>query len=87
MRRVLVLRSERRIAWTPAASGEAAWRPYGGKGSLMAFRAEPQAFSGLFPGMYALNEAAVCRKRAANLPWIWNVGLASPPLPPAPSCP
>ena len=32
---------------------------------------------------YALNEAVVCRRRAAgDQPWHWNVGIASPPLPP-----
>ena len=36
----------------------------------------------LLPGMYELNEQVVCRRRAAGgIPWHWNVGLASPPLP------
>ena len=35
------------------------------------------------PGMYKLNEAVVCRRRAAgDVAWNWNVGLAAPPLPP-----
>ena len=34
------------------------------------------------PGMYEFNEQVVCRRRAAGgIPWHWNVGIASPPLP------
>jgi para-nitrobenzyl esterase len=38
--------------------------------------------------MYALNEAVVCRRNAAGgIGWNWNVGLWSPPIPPAaPAC-
>jgi para-nitrobenzyl esterase len=38
--------------------------------------------------MYALIEAVVCRRRAeGTLPWNWNAGLVSPPLPPkTPAC-
>ena len=35
------------------------------------------------PGMFALNEAVVCRRRAAGKDgWNWNVGLNAPKLPP-----
>jgi para-nitrobenzyl esterase len=61
-----------------SASGDAA-------GGFMAFQAKPQPYAELFPGMYALHEAVVCRRRAAgDIQWNWNVGLASPPLPPPP---
>jgi para-nitrobenzyl esterase len=36
----------------------------------------------MFPGMYELHESVVCRRRATDeIPWNWNVGLISPPLP------
>jgi para-nitrobenzyl esterase len=36
----------------------------------------------LFPGMFELNENVVCRRRVSgDLPWHWNVGLISPPIP------
>jgi para-nitrobenzyl esterase len=52
----------------------------------MAFEDRPQPRQGLLPGMYELNEAVVCRRRAqGDTPWNWNVGLWSPSLPPAAS--
>jgi para-nitrobenzyl esterase len=66
----------------PSASGQAAWRPYGTEQAYMAFEAGPQPRTHLMPGMYELNEQVVCRRRAkGGIPWNWNVGLASPPLP------
>ena len=41
----------------------------------------------LSPGMFALHEAAMCRRRAAgDQPWNWNAGLASPVLTKAAGC-
>jgi para-nitrobenzyl esterase len=35
----------------------------------------------LYPGMFALHEEAMCRRRASgDQPWNWNVGIISPPL-------
>ncbi len=66
---------------TPAAAGQAAWQPYGQDGHYMAFVAKPEARRRLMPGMFALHEAAVCRRRAAgDQPWGFNTGLASPVL-------
>ncbi len=49
----------------------------------MAFQDSPRTTTNLFPGMYALHEAVVCRRRASgDTPWNWNIGLRSPPLPP-----
>ena len=49
----------------------------------MAFKDAPQPSAGLMPGMYALHEEVMCRRRAAGtMPWNWNAGLASPPMPP-----
>jgi len=72
----------------PRAAGEAAWPAYGPTGAATILRAAPKAYAGLLPGMYDLNEAVVCRRRAAGTQaWNWNVGLWSPPLPPAaPGC-
>jgi para-nitrobenzyl esterase len=37
--------------------------------------------------MYALNDEVVCRRRAkGDQSWNWNVGVASPPLPPKAGC-
>ena len=70
---------------TPRAAGQPEWSPYGSTGAYMAFRQAPEMASQLFPGMYALNEQVVCRRRAAgDIAWNWNVGLWSPPLPPDP---
>ncbi|HWA60722.1 MAG TPA: carboxylesterase family protein [Caulobacteraceae bacterium] len=71
----------------PTAPGAPKWPAYGASGAAMLFQAGPEAFSGLFPGMYALHEATVCRRRQANLPWGWNVGLAAPPTQKSAGCP
>jgi len=41
------------------------------------------------PGMFALNERVMCRRRASgDQAWNWNVGLVSPVMPgPTPACP
>lgn len=71
----------------PTAAGSPAWPAYGAAREYLEFGAVPVAKAGLMPGMYELNEQVVCRRRAAGgIPWHWNVGLASPPLPPAGAC-
>ncbi len=68
---------------TPSAVGQPDWPAFGSTGGVMVFQAAPQAYAGLFPGMYALHEAVVCRRRASgDIPWNWNIGIISPPLPP-----
>jgi para-nitrobenzyl esterase len=48
----------------------------------MHFTDAPHPETRLMPGMYALNEAVVCRRRAGGkIGWNWNVGLAAPKLP------
>ncbi|HJV43555.1 carboxylesterase/lipase family protein [Caulobacter sp.] len=73
----------------PQAAGEATWKPYGPDGDYMAFRDKPTSASNLMPGMFALHERAVCRRKASgDQPWNWNVGLVSPVLSgPTPACP
>lgn len=70
----------------PEAKGQAAWQPYGSAKNYIAFEAKPRAATALFPGMFALHEAAVCRRRAANVAWNWNTGVISPALPKAANC-
>jgi para-nitrobenzyl esterase len=66
----------------PSATGKPQWRPYGTERAYLAFEDAPLPKTHLLPGMYELNEKVVCRRRAAgHIPWNWNVGLASPPLP------
>ncbi len=69
-------------AGVPKASGQPAWKPYGAARAYMAFADAPQPGAHLRPGMFELNEAVVCRRRAeGDIPWNWNVGVVSPPLP------
>jgi para-nitrobenzyl esterase len=73
----------------PRAANAPDWPAYGSAGAYMHFTDAPHPQADLMPGMYQLNEKVVCRRVAAgNLPWNWNVGLASPKLPPrSPRCP
>uniref|UniRef100_B0SWT0 Carboxylic ester hydrolase n=1 Tax=Caulobacter sp. (strain K31) TaxID=366602 RepID=B0SWT0_CAUSK len=66
----------------PRAAGQPAWRPYGAERAYLTFGEDPQPGVHLRPGMYELNEAVMCRRRAqGDLSWNWNVGVVSPPLP------
>jgi para-nitrobenzyl esterase len=66
----------------PQAANEPDWPMYNDAGAYMAFTDAPHPADHLLPGMYALNEQVVCRKRAnGGIPWNWNVGIASPKLP------
>lgn len=65
---------------TPSANGQPVWKPYGAEANYMAFAQTARPGTRLFPGMFALHEAAVCRRRAAGQPWNWNAGIVSPVL-------
>lgn len=66
---------------TPSAKGQPAWKPYGPDAHYMRFAQAPRPGTRLFPGMFALHEATVCRRRAAgDQPWNWNTGVISPVL-------
>lgn len=68
----------------PQAAHGPAWPAFGTGGVFMAFQEVPRVSANLFPGMYALHEEVVCRRRAAGtLAWNWNIGLVSPPIPEA----
>jgi para-nitrobenzyl esterase len=65
----------------PRASNQPDWPSYAPSEAYMAFRVVPQPSAHLFPGMYALHEEAVCRRKfSPDQPWNWNVGIASPKL-------
>ncbi|MFV3127074.1 carboxylesterase/lipase family protein [Niveispirillum sp. KHB5.9] len=67
----------------PVADGQPAWPVFGKDEGYMAFAGTPQPGVRMRPGMFALHETAVCRRRAAGtMPWNWNTGVASPVLPP-----
>ncbi|MBU0823427.1 MAG: carboxylesterase family protein [Alphaproteobacteria bacterium] len=68
---------------SPRAKDQPDWPDYADKRGVMRFAGEPRAGHNLFPGVSALHEAVVCRRRAAgDIPWNWNIGVISPPLPP-----
>ncbi len=72
----------------PVADGAAGWVAYGDTGAYMTFADAPRPGVGLMPGMYALHEQAMCRRRASgDLAWNWNTGMVSPKLPgPSDAC-
>lgn len=66
----------------PRAAQAPDWAPFGAEGVYMHFTDAPHPETKLLPGMYAFNEAVMCRRRASgDLAWNWNVGLAAPKLP------
>ena len=72
---------------TPVAKNQPDWPAFDTARSYMRFAGRPLPERGLMPGMYELNEEVMCRRRAqGDQPWNWNVGLASPPLPPKGAC-
>ena len=67
----------------PIAKGGPDWPDYADNRGFLHIADTPRAGHNLFPGTAALHEAVVCRRRAAgDVPWNWNIGVASPPLPP-----
>jgi para-nitrobenzyl esterase len=72
---------------TPRAANAPDWPLFGSDGAYMDITDAPHPAKDLLPGMYALNEEVVCRRRAeGGTPWHWNVGLVSPKLPPKAGC-
>jgi para-nitrobenzyl esterase len=72
----------------PTAPGQPEWPSFASGKAFMALADLPRPGANPLPGMYALHEEVVCRRRAqGNTPWNWNGGILSPPLPPdAPAC-
>lgn len=87
--------AERRLAgamldyWTsfarsgkPSSPSGPAWSAFGGASAYMDFAEAPRASTGFMPGMYALHEQAMCRRRAdGSQSWNWRTGSAAPVLP------
>jgi para-nitrobenzyl esterase len=73
----------------PTAPGQPDWPAYDETRAYMDFEREPAVRERLMPGMFELHETVVCRRRVAgSIPWNWNFGVISPPLPPeTPACP
>jgi para-nitrobenzyl esterase len=60
------------------------WPRFASHASYMHFAATPVVSTHLMPGMFELNEEVMQReRRAGNLPWVGNVGVAAPILPTA----
>jgi para-nitrobenzyl esterase len=66
----------------PRAANQPDWPAYGSTHAHLAFEDAPRVATDLLPGMYALHEQAVCRRKASDLAWNWNVGVVSPRLTP-----
>ena len=69
-------------AGKPTAENEPDWPAFRSAGAYMHINDAPKPSNCLLPGMYALHEEVVCRRRASgDVPWNWNVGIVSPNLP------
>ena len=74
-------------AGKPQASRQPDWPAYGADAAYMDFTDAPHPAVNLLPGMYALHEEAMCRRKAAGgVAWNWNTGLVSPVLPERGAC-
>lgn len=71
----------------PGQAADVAWPAYGDDADYLLIQTTPKAASNSSPGMFALHEQAMCRRRAnGEQPWNWNTGLASPILSGAAAC-
>ncbi|NYT40724.1 carboxylesterase family protein [Sphingomonas sp. R-74633] len=69
----------------PVTANGPAWNAIGAAGAFMQFADVPRASNDLMPGMYALHEQVMCRRRAeGSQSWTWRTGSTAPVLP-APS--
>ncbi|MBO6718315.1 MAG: carboxylesterase family protein [Rhizobiaceae bacterium] len=63
----------------PSATGAPDWPAFDDAGGHIRFAGTARAEDDLLPGMFALNDAVIGRRRAAgDTPWNWNVGVAAP---------
>lgn len=68
----------------PSSSNGPAWAPFGPASAFMHFADSPSTGTGFMPGMYALHEQVMCRRRAeGSQSWNWRTGNSAPVLPPA----
>ncbi|MEP9360209.1 carboxylesterase family protein [Sphingomonas sp. KR3-1] len=66
----------------PVSANGPAWSSFGADSAFMGFVEAPRAATGFMPGMYALHEQLLCRRRAAGTQsWNWRTGSIAPVLP------
>ena len=66
----------------PTAPHRPDWPRFAQHAGYMHFAETPEASTNLMPGMFELHEEVTQReRRAGNLPWAGNVGVAAPTLP------
>jgi para-nitrobenzyl esterase len=67
----------------PTAANGPAWNAMSSAGAYMHFGGTAHASTNLMPGMYALHEQVMCRRRAeGSQSWTWRTGSTAPVLPP-----
>lgn len=63
----------------PRAPGAPDWPDHAPEGAFIHFADGAQIARNLLPGMFALHDAVVSRRRVAgDAPWNWNAGVAAP---------
>jgi para-nitrobenzyl esterase len=66
----------------PSSANGPAWSSFGSNSAFMEFAGDPQASAGFMPGMYALHEQVLCRRRVdGTQSWNWRTGSIAPVLP------
>jgi para-nitrobenzyl esterase len=66
----------------PSSADGPIWKPFGPTSAVMHFGDRPNASTGFMPGMYALHEQVMCRRRAdGSQSWNWRTGSTAPILP------
>jgi para-nitrobenzyl esterase len=66
----------------PSSPNGPAWNAFGSESAFMHFAEIPHASTAFMPGMYALHEQVMCRRRAdGSQSWNWRTGSTAPVLP------
>lgn len=66
----------------PSSAEGPAWNAFGSESAFMHFADTPRASTAFMPGMYALHEQVMCRRRAdGSQSWNWRTGSTAPVLP------
>ncbi|CAN5880190.1 carboxylesterase family protein [soil metagenome] len=72
----------------PTSANGPDWNAFGSANAFLQFADSPSAATGFMPGMYALHEEVMCRRRAdGSQSGNWRTGSSAPVLPrPIPQC-
>ncbi|MFX7556104.1 hypothetical protein ABTJ70_18920, partial [Acinetobacter baumannii] len=72
----------------PVARGAPAWPAFAPGDTAMALADAPRPSPNFMPGMYALHEQVMCRRRLSGVQsWNWRTGSTAPVLPEgSPNC-